>query len=110
MSSLSIFVHPTGPERKIKLGFCWVALFFGTFWAYSEGLIAHGGRLTAVDGVAGLLCLYGEQCGHPSAFGIALLLVIAKNIYCALRGQYWLQNLLIDQGYRVIRVNPDNHR
>lgn len=99
---MSVFIHPTRPERRVEPGFCWAALLFGSIWAYSEGLIVHGGRLAAADGAVGLLYLYGEQTGHPSAAGGALLLFLAKNVYCAVRGRFWLQCLLLSQGYRVV--------
>lgn len=103
-----IFIHPVRPERKVKAGFSWTALWFGTLWAYSEGLIAHGGRLVAVDAIAGLIVAYGKHAGHPSAVGVALLLFIAKNFYCAVRGQYWLRSLLLQQGYRALNQKPDS--
>lgn len=106
MPTSSVFVHATRPERRVKVGFYWTALLFGTFWAYSEGLIAHGGRLVAVDAIAGLMCIYGEYAGCPSAVGGALLLFITKNLYCAVRGQYWLRSSLLQQGYRVLNQKP----
>ncbi|MGA4240006.1 hypothetical protein [Ralstonia pseudosolanacearum] len=99
---MSIFIHSIRPERRVEPGFCWAALLFGTIWAYSEGLIVQGGRLVSVDGVAGLLLLYGVQSSQSSPIGGALLLFLAKNFYCAIRGRRWLRSLLFSQGYREV--------
>ena len=106
MPTSTVFIHPTKRERKVKAGFYWPALLFGTAWAYSEGLIAHGGRLVATDAMAALIALYGDQTGHPSAIGGALLLFIAKNFYCAIRGSHWVRRSLLQQGYRALIQRP----
>jgi hypothetical protein len=92
-------IHPTMPERRVKLGFNWSALIFGTIWAYSEGLIVQGGRMAAVDSAAGLLCF----SGRPPFLTAALILFVAKNVYCACHGGAWLRQLLRDQGYRAFQ-------
>lgn len=87
------------PERRVKLGFIWSTLVFGTIWAYSEGLIVQGGRMAAADAAAGLLCF----SGRPTFLTTALILFGAKNVYCACRGGAWVRQRLLDQGYRAFR-------
>ncbi|MGA4047916.1 hypothetical protein ACI2VF_15040 [Ralstonia nicotianae] len=108
MPTSTVFVHPTRRDRKVKVGFCWSALLFGTLWAYSERLIAYGGRLVAVDGFVGLMVIYGDKAGHPSAVVGALFLFIAKNFYCAVCGHRWLRSSLLQQGYRALNQKPDS--
>ena len=102
MSNSAVFVHAVRQERRVKKGFYWTAFLFGTLWAYSEGLTVIGGRLAAVDAMVGLTVLYGSQTGHPLVAVGALLSFIGKNVYCAIRGQFWLRSLLIQQGYRAL--------
>ncbi|MGN6652432.1 MAG: hypothetical protein ACTHL0_20585 [Trinickia sp.] len=92
-------IHPTMPQRQVKLGFNWSALIFSTMWAYSEGLIVQGGRMAAADAAAGLLC-FG---GRPVFLMAALILFVAKNVHCASRGSAWVRQRLQDQGYRVLQ-------
>ncbi|KVK79966.1 hypothetical protein WJ47_35250 [Burkholderia ubonensis] len=47
MMPTRLMIHPIMPERRVKRGFNWGALIFGTMWAYSEGLVALRGRLIA---------------------------------------------------------------
>ena len=92
----------------MKLGFSWAALLFGTVWAYSEHLVAHGGRLAAVDGIVGLMVIYGDKAGHPTITAGGLVLFIAKNFYCAAFGHRWLRGSLLQQGYRAVNQEPDS--
>lgn len=87
------------PERRVKLGFNWSALIFGTIWAYSKGLIVQGGRMAAADAAAGLLCFFGR----PALLMAALMLFVAKSVYCARHGSAWVCQRLLDQGYRALR-------
>jgi hypothetical protein len=91
-------IHPTLPERRVKLGFNWSPMIFGTVWAYSEGLTVQGGRMAAADAAAGFLCL----SGRPALVTAAFVLFVTKNIYCARYGSAWVRQRLQDQGYRVL--------
>ncbi|KVH10958.1 hypothetical protein WS84_13095 [Burkholderia anthina] len=92
-------IHPTMPERRVKLGFNWSALIFGIIWAYSERLVVQGGRMAAVDAASGLLCSFG----HPALLIAALILFVAKNIYSARHGSAWVCQRLLNQGYRALQ-------
>jgi len=92
-------IHPTMPERRVKLGFSWSALLFSTAWGYSEGLIAQAGRMVVADAASGLLGFWHR----PVLTVAALMLFVVKNVYCGLRGGTWLLQRLQDQGYRVSR-------
>ncbi|MCE4063419.1 hypothetical protein LXM60_24760 [Pandoraea sputorum] len=92
-----LMIHPTKSERRVKTGFNWAALLFGSLWAYAEGLVRRGGRLIAVDCAAGLLW----SLGHPTAMLAGSGLFLAKNIVVARSGGAWLQQHLVDQGYRT---------
>jgi hypothetical protein len=87
------YIHPVLSERKVKTGLHWPALACGTFWAFSEGLVELGGRLTAIDATAGLLWTLGQPM-------VAALLFLVKNIYCGVRGGAWLEASLVRAGYR----------
>ncbi|MDF3080953.1 hypothetical protein KPB01_08280 [Burkholderia sola] len=95
----TLMIHPTMPERRVKLGFNWSALIFGTIWAYSEGLVVQGGRMTAVDAASGLLC----SSGRPALLIAALVLFVAKNVYSARHGSAWIRQRLLNQGYRALQ-------
>lgn len=95
----TLMIHPTMLEQRVKLGFNWSALLFGTIWAYSEGLVVQGGRLAAVDAASGLLC----SSGRPALLIAALILFVAKNIYSARHGSTWICQRLLNQGYRALQ-------
>ncbi|AZQ52772.1 hypothetical protein D5R55_09120 [Burkholderia cenocepacia] len=95
----TLMIHPTMPERRVKLGFNWSALIFGTIWAYSEGLVVQGGRMAAVDAASGLLC----ASGRPALLIAALILFVAKNVYSARHGSAWVRQRLLNQGYRALQ-------
>ncbi|MCA8024511.1 hypothetical protein [Burkholderia cepacia] len=95
----TLMIHPTMPERRVKLGFNWSALIFGTIWAYSEGLVVQGGRMAAVDAASGLLCSFDR----PALLITALILFVAKNIYSARHGSAWVCQRLLNQGYRALQ-------
>ncbi|KUZ74722.1 hypothetical protein WI36_14825 [Burkholderia ubonensis] len=99
MMPTRLMIHPLMPERRVNRGFNWGALIFGTMWAYSEGLIAQGGRLIAIDAAVSLL---GTR-GHAALLIPALLLLVAKNGYCACKGNNWVYRDLQRQGYRAIQ-------
>ncbi|WP_157447933.1 hypothetical protein [Paraburkholderia ginsengiterrae] len=92
-------IHPTMPERRVKRGFNWSALIFGTLWAYSEGLVIQGGRMAAADAAAGLLGCFD----HPAFLTAALLLFVTKNVCCARHGSGWVYRQLHGQGYRSVQ-------
>ena len=92
-------IHPTMPERRVKLAFNWSALIFSTVWGYSEGLIVEAGRMVVADAATGLLVFWHR----PVLTVAALILLAAKNVYCARHGGAWLLRRLQDQGYRVSR-------
>ncbi|WP_230938968.1 hypothetical protein [Burkholderia vietnamiensis] len=93
-----LMIHPIMPERRVKLGFNWSALIFGTIWAYSEGLVVQGGRMAAVDAASGLL----SSSERPALLIAALMLFVAKNIYSARNGGVWVCQRLLNQGYRAL--------
>lgn len=94
----TLMIHSTRPERRVKPGFNWAALFFGSLWAFSEGLVRHGGRLVAVDCFAGFLW----SVGYPATMLAGSAVFIAKNVVVARSGGAWLQQHLAAQGYRTI--------
>ncbi len=98
MTSTRLMIHSITPERSVKGGFNWWALIFSTTWAYSEGLIAQGGRLFAADAVAGLLFTRG----HVAFLIPALLLLTVKSVYCARHGSRWVYRHLCHRGYRAV--------
>lgn len=101
MSATLVYIHPTRIERKVRTGFRSPALVFGALWAFSEGLVEQGGKLTAIDAVAALLLTVKE----PAAAGlavVALLLFLAKNIYCGAHASNWLQVELLQSGYKQL--------
>ncbi|AJW43763.1 hypothetical protein [Ralstonia mannitolilytica] len=95
------FTHPILPERKVRTGFHWSALVFGTLWAFSEGLIAQGGRLAGVDAIAALLVTL-DRNATPEVTVAATGLFFVKNVYCGIRASDWLEDALRQAGYRRI--------
>ncbi|MHA6846546.1 hypothetical protein [Ralstonia syzygii] len=102
MTRSCLYIHPIQPERKVRAGFGWSAFLFGTLWAYSEGLVAHAGRLAAIDAVTALLLTLDAGLKLPWLVCIAVALFVAKNIYCGLRANHWLSCALARRGYRPL--------
>ncbi|WP_432240925.1 hypothetical protein [Herbaspirillum robiniae] len=97
MKPSSLLIHPTLPERKVRHGFNWAALAFSTLWAFSEGLVPQAGRLFAIDVAGKLLCTFDT----PLAWSLALLMALAKALYCGRRGNDWIVQRLTARGYRL---------
>ncbi len=55
--------------------------------------------MAAVDAASGLLCSFGR----PALLIAALILFVAKNIYCARHGSAWVCQRLLNLGYRVLQ-------
>ncbi|ADJ62389.1 hypothetical protein G5B88_04395 [Herbaspirillum seropedicae] len=98
MKPSRLFIHPTLPERKVRHGFNWGALTLSTLWAFSEELLPQAGRLFAAEVAAKLLCTFDS----PVTWSLALMLTLAKALYCGWRGNDWIVQSLTAKGYRLV--------
>lgn len=96
--------HPSGTYARVKQGFSWPALLFGSLWAIVRRMWLLAAVLLAVDIV---LWVAGGYAAHLANPALLFLFLVANIVYLIVRGQYgnrWRLAFLRRSGYVPVPV------
>lgn len=104
MSHLTYFKHRNGDVRRVKSGFNWFALLFGTLWAFANRAWVLGLALfvptLALTFVGDFV--HDHVRGAPGPLIMIALYTVLMYVY-GRNGNAWLERSLRSRGYREVR-------
>jgi uncharacterized protein DUF2628 len=104
MRNYDVFKGNNNNFRAVKKGFSWPALFFNWLWAILNGLPVHGIIILLILIIVSIASNKVVKLGGFIPFVVLKLLGIGIVIYIGSKGNDWLKNKLIEEGYKYIKT------
>jgi uncharacterized protein DUF2628 len=104
MRKYDFFEGSNNNFRAVKKGFSWPALFFNWLWAILNGLPVHGIIILLILIIVSIASNKVVKLGGFIPFVVLELLGIGIVIYIGSKGNDWLKNKLIEEGYKYIKT------
>lgn len=107
MKRFKIYEHPSGEIQAVKIGWCWPAFFFSSFWALFSKMWALAVSLIVILFGLGMLLGYLNLGAGADTFINVISIFI--NLIFGRHGNSWRGKNLRSRGFELLEtVSSDN--